>query len=56
MTFMLEAAVTRKVMKPEDRRFFNGNPRFRDKPCKDHNGRAFLPQRNGQSSGSFRNP
>lgn len=41
MTFMLEAAVTRKVMKPEDRRFFNGNPRFRCMPCRDHNGRAF---------------
>lgn len=41
MTFMLEAAVTRKVMKPEDRRVFNGNPRFREKPCIDHTGKRF---------------
>ena len=41
MTFKLEAAITRKVMKLEDRRQKNGDPAFREKPCTDHNGRKY---------------
>lgn len=42
MTFKLEAAITRKVMKLDDRRQKNGDPAFREKPCTDHEGRKFV--------------
>lgn len=41
MTFKLEAAITRKVMKLDDRRQKNGDPTFREKPCIDHNGKKY---------------
>lgn len=41
MTFKLEAAITRKVMKLDDRRQHNGDPCFREQPCTDHQGRKF---------------
>ena len=41
MTFKLEAAITHKVMKLDDRRQHNGDPAFREKPCTDHNGRKY---------------
>ena len=41
MSFKLETAITRKVMKLEDRRQKNGKPVFREKPCTDHQGRKF---------------
>ena len=42
MTFKLEAVITRKVMKLEDRRQHNGNPAFRERSCIDHTGREFV--------------
>ena len=39
MTFKLESAITRKVMKLDDRRQHNGDPCFREQPCTDHEGR-----------------
>ena len=41
MTFKLEAAITRKVMKLDDRRQHNGDPCFREQPCTDHEGRKY---------------
>lgn len=41
MTFRLEAAITRKVMKLDDRRQHNGDPCFREQPCTDHEGRKY---------------
>ena len=41
MTFKLEVAITRKVMKLDDRRQKNGDPAFREKPCIDHQGRKY---------------
>ena len=41
MTFKLESAITRKVMKLDDRRQKNGDPCFREQPCTDHQGRKF---------------
>ena len=41
MTFRLEAAITRKVMKLDDRRQHNGDPCFREQPCTDHQGRKY---------------
>lgn len=41
MTFKLEAAITRKVMKLDDRRQHNGEPCFREQPCTDHQGRKY---------------
>lgn len=41
MTFKLEAAITRKVMKLDDRRQKNGDPCFREKSCTDHKGRKY---------------
>ncbi len=41
MTFRLEAAITRKIMKLDDRRAKNGHQSFCEKPCADHEGRRF---------------
>ena len=41
MSFKLESAITRKVMKCDDRRSNNGHPIIREKSCTDHQGRKF---------------